>query len=498
MLGAIFVPASAATSPDESLKAEPSAQYDVLPFYGTPIEHEDISFNTSLNNAAGTKKLFGDTNSDGSVLAADILHLMQSLAGADVSINTTFSDVNFDGTVDMLDLVTLQRHIAGWESYKKLPYGKEVYVSDEDYLPDILYYEPAESEGGYYYNQLTATQKKYYNSLVTAIEAKNSNIIYSDLSSSREVLMCYFAVRWDHPEYFYVGQQYGYTTSMPYGMRLTYSFTENEIDRMNGDIKNSLQDLVDYVGDTDYTDYELELMVHDYLINQLDYDYSAASSGDTTVYPYAWNVYGGLVSDLCVCEGYAEAFMLCLKMFGINTGVATGSVHMWNFIELDGEYYYVDPTWDDTGDDVYYRYFNITYAEAESAHPFYPDYSEAADNSVFSGTFNLNAPIATATKYNYYIYESVPIYSTDTALKVMTDTFKEKSEEAFKSGQTEVEVMFYFDPASNISASSQGNNIGNAIYLANLETVGYSFSATSYYLELNNTIIVVPITITAK
>ena len=70
---------------------------------------------------------------------------------------------------------------------------------------------------------------------------------------------------------------------------------------------------------------------------------------------HAYDSYGCLVENCAVCAGYAKAYKLIMNRLGIEcgcvTGIGTSSMgsgpHEWNYIKIDGEYYYVDVTWDD-------------------------------------------------------------------------------------------------------------------------------------------------------
>ena len=94
-------------------------------------------------------------------------------------------------------------------------------------------------------------------------------------------------------------------------------------------------------------DYYKVREVHDWIIQNLEYDDS-----DT----YISSVYGALVRQKAVCEGYARAYKYILDELGINnvlvTGTATNSNgdnenHMWNYVLLNNKWYAIDVTWDD-------------------------------------------------------------------------------------------------------------------------------------------------------
>ena len=90
-------------------------------------------------------------------------------------------------------------------------------------------------------------------------------------------------------------------------------------------------------------------MVHDYLINNVEYDSTLAKDN-------IYNIYGALVNKQSVCEGYAKAFKYLLDEMQIPCvmviGQATNSKgetenHAWNYVQLNGTWYAIDCTWDD-------------------------------------------------------------------------------------------------------------------------------------------------------
>ena len=115
--------------------------------------------------------------------------------------------------------------------------------------------------------------------------------------------------------------------------------------------------------------YEDIKMVHDYLVDNINYESSLSKEN-------IYNIYGALVSRECVCEGYARAFKYlldelnipCIMVIGTGTN-SQGETenHAWNYVQLNGNWYAVDTTWDDpvvigggnASEESRYKYFLV-------------------------------------------------------------------------------------------------------------------------------------------
>lgn len=104
--------------------------------------------------------------------------------------------------------------------------------------------------------------------------------------------------------------------------------------------------------------------INDYLCNFLTYDYTYShySTFDTLAYGTA------------ICQGYANAFKKMMEAAGVPTDYVRGQGwtgvewgrHGWNRVLIDGTYYYVDVTWNDSlGTD---DYFMISYEQMSLDH----------------------------------------------------------------------------------------------------------------------------------
>lgn len=96
---------------------------------------------------------------------------------------------------------------------------------------------------------------------------------------------------------------------------------------------------------TDSSEYEMALYLHDWLLDQLEYDNSLKWSSDESA----------LTRGLGTCQGYESAYAKLLSAAGIENAETrdTYDGHTWNAAKLDGEWYQVDCTWDDTSDNFY-------------------------------------------------------------------------------------------------------------------------------------------------
>lgn len=97
----------------------------------------------------------------------------------------------------------------------------------------------------------------------------------------------------------------------------------------------------------DTTDFDKVFAVYSYICDNVVYDYAHLND---MVYKTQQTAYGALIDHTSVCQGYAMLFNRFMLEMGIParcmTGSSHGENHMWNIVQLDGQYYYVDSTWD--------------------------------------------------------------------------------------------------------------------------------------------------------
>ncbi len=141
-----------------------------------------------------------------------------------------------------------------------------------------------------------------------------------------------------------------------------YNSEPEEEAEMNGQLRAAVEDIV---SETEgMSDFERLCVFHDLIVQECDYDGSNEN---------AWSAYGCLVEGRAVCEGYSKALLMLCEQAGILcipvNGRSTepdGELHMWNKVQLDGEWYNIDVTWDDPSgnpddDDRGYEYVHHDY-----------------------------------------------------------------------------------------------------------------------------------------
>ena len=89
------------------------------------------------------------------------------------------------------------------------------------------------------------------------------------------------------------------------------------------------------------------LIIHDYFVNQCEYDADNYNNG--TIPRDSYRSGSVIMKEISVCQGYAYAYKYIMNRIGMECHVVSSSTinHGWNIIKIDGRYYQVDCTWDD-------------------------------------------------------------------------------------------------------------------------------------------------------
>ena len=175
------------------------------------------------------------------------------------------------------------------------------------------------------------------------------------------------AFTYDYPEVFWMrGSGYSYSisskkqngkytgiisefTMMP---SLVEGYNTNITDNMNNFLENADAAAVQIAADTNGKSlYEKVKAIHDYVCEKAVYD----AQNNLRVHSAGPMFIG---DGHVVCEGYAKAMLILCRKLGIdcaciggfarNSSASSGEAHMWNYVKMDNNtWYLVDATWDD-------------------------------------------------------------------------------------------------------------------------------------------------------
>ena len=281
------------------------------------------------------------------------------------------------------------------------------YVEEELASPLIVNGEPGDTDGihvfsleeydGSYGNQLDGMALEVYNTYVSNLfvnystfngesyeykasepvtfEAKvQDNQIVQDEAYEEAILQVRVnmqaaldAFTYDYPEVFWMrGSGYSYSisareqngkytgiisefTMMP---SLVEGYNTNITDNMNNFLENADAAAVQIAADTNGKSlYEKVKAIHDYVCEKAVYD----AQNNLRVHSAGPMFIG---DGHVVCEGYAKAMLILCRKLGIdcaciggfarNSSASSGEAHMWNYVKMDNDtWYLVDATWDD-------------------------------------------------------------------------------------------------------------------------------------------------------
>ncbi len=221
----------------------------------------------------------------------------------------------------------------------------------------------------YYYHQLNNTGKAIYDTIIRNLDALKDGYqsIEFDIKSADvgdEFQSAWDAIILDNPNLFWVDtnkivlttKTTTFLSSVNYSYALEpkqgdnyflSSFTSREdVEDSINQVNNKIDEIVNTCKGTTYDKVK---KVHDKLIDMLTYDQSGRANNS--------NIYGALIENTCICEGYAESFKTILDKLNIPCVLVYGDAvdangsteaHAWNEVKMDdGNWYAVDVTWDD-------------------------------------------------------------------------------------------------------------------------------------------------------
>lgn len=262
------------------------------------------------------------------------------------------------------------------------------------------------------------------------------------------------AVISDHPEAFWILGSYDIRNNFHDGNYLVLfsKYSHEQITAAFQEINQATEEILGMIPDG-AGELEREMIIHDALVDSIEYDFDVAESDDATA--DAFNIYGALVRKKAVCSGYACAAKMLLNRVGIQcrtvVGMSKNTGHMWNQVKINGNWYHLDVTWNDSsaGNDgvlyVRYHYFNLSDELIKKNHTIGKNYSqmvcEYTEDGVYTTAelYNFDLEPCDTLDANYYEMNAAHISELgDDAIRSIT----EKMIDASKTQEEIIYILF--------------------------------------------------------
>ena len=218
-------------------------------------------------------------------------------------------------------------------------------------------------------------------------------------------------------------------------------------------IYNNAKDALSYIVSDEMSEYEKVHAIYDYIIYNVRYDHDCANAEDKYVSGnlslnekmkyYGYYLEGIFLNKFykkdmhAVCDGKSKAFVLMCGIEGITAVRISGEAssdgknfggHAWNKVLLDlngtgdKEWYFVDTTWGDVGDDskefLSHAYFLLSDDEVKNTHVEKQGHGYPKAEGKFD-YYAHETYTSSGTEYNYVITNRNPASQMARALKTL-------------------------------------------------------------------------------
>ncbi len=301
---------------------------------------------------------------------------------------------------------------------------KILYDNRDETVVNNSFFDTQQSEN----YDTSITDNQLYNKLYSELSSYATEVEF-DYDCTDELFDTFEQVCADHPELFWLNGS-GSSKKSTRGTDVSVVLTPEpvatlvELLKFREDIDSVIQSIHEKVN-AEWTDYEKILFIHDYLVENTDYDTDCANRIlNNAEYADIWqscSAYGCLVDGLAVCSGYAAAFQLLLNEFDIPcfriSGIdnENGTPHEWNCVQIGENWYYVDVTWDDP------TFMNENSAfKDQISHEYF-----LINEQTLSLTHTINkekyVPKCTDNGYSYYVQnnKNLDLYDYELALEMI-------------------------------------------------------------------------------
>lgn len=332
----------------------------------------------------------------------------------------------------------------------------------------------------YSYKKLDSEKYTYiYDAIVTAVDRRRTDITFSDVMgiTAEDYLAVYQQIYNDEINMFFIDPKIQYavqsSTRTVASAVIIYKHGTAEIARMEEAIDEEVNKVLSGIT-SDMSQYDIVKYFHDYICENVVYDDEADNCN---------NIYGAFVNKRALCQGMAKAFSYLCGRVGIETltvtGDADGIAHMWNMVKIGGEWYHIDPTYDNSyGKYVRYNYFCLD------------DDTIYSKRNVYDQTYNY--PKANSSRCNYYVRNGLVGNDWSSVREILTEQVVSSAEEKKAAAQVRCADKAVYDEAMDklfgFSEKQAINIMNDALTMSEnkfrTDNISYAYDADTYIITL--------------
>lgn len=237
------------------------------------------------------------------------------------------------------------------------------------------------------------------------------------------------------------------------------------------DVCNKIKEQTDKFSST----FEKLLFVHDYIIENAQYDYGnylRYGLDPKKLGKHDFDAYGVLVNGVGVCQGYTLAFnYVCEKLALVDTSVAYTDSHEWSQVLLDGSWYNVDLTNDEFMYDVQAHAKHANFLKSDSALGITDNTGKDCTSTKYDG-LAINRVCCHLEKFGntyYYVYGS----------RVYSFTIKNENIETVKD--TGIVLYGAWDYTMIRCVAGEDGSLGSILYNGKNDVYVYNVTQNKFY-----------------
>lgn len=337
----------------------------------------------------------------------------------------------------------------------------------------------------YAYSSLSDEEKTLYTEIVDAVNNYKTKLTASNKHSPETLEKVFKMVYLNEPSLIQMSSKFYNPGTDSKWLSLEYRCTQEECTSMRAAMDEKVKTILSTIP-SNATTAEQIYAIHDYLVLNVEFNEKEE---------LCKGAYGPLVKGGGNCDGYSKAAAYIFDKIGIENVLVLGKngtgadavSHAWNLVNVDGEWYIFDATWDDPAnitDKTYLRHNFLMITD-----------TEALGVTHFMTMPYYTPPTASGTKYNYF--RANGLYAATAAEG--EEMLKKAVLEAAKTGQKQIQVRFATKEAFNEAHKKLIENKGlSALLEETNKTTSAKVDTTTYTNHTDKTLFIIHFGVTYK